>query len=325
MKKFISIAIISAMALSLAACSGNGGNAASSGSNGGNAASGEAKVGYSVLPSSEASETEAAFTATYGAVMVDGEGKILACRIDGTGFEPALEDGAMSEVDLRSKYEKGDDYGMVAYGGAVAEWYQQADAFAEYCVGKTADEVRATALTDGKPSDADLSASCTIGVGDFIEVVAAAAENASVSVGASDKLGIALTTADGSDDESAAYDTDYCVVTVGGDGKLTSCWVDTLQGSVDIADGAFAADSVQYHSKKELGDAYGMVSSGVTTMEWYQQAENLEKYVVGKTADEVSGIALTDGKAADADLSAGCTIAIGSILENMEKAIAAAK
>lgn len=321
MKKCIAIALMSAMALSLAACSNNGGNSTASN----NAASGEAKVGFYALPSSEASESEASFTATYGAVMVDGEGKIIACQIDATGFEPELEDGVMSDVDLRSKNEKGDDYGMVAYAGAVAEWYQQAEAFAEYCVGKTAEEVRATALTDGKPSDADLSAGCTIAVGDFIEVVATAAENASASVSASDKLGTALTTSDGSDEEGAEYDTDYCVVTIGSDGKVTSCLVDVLQGSVDIADGAFAADSVKYNSKKQLGDQYGMVASGITTMEWYQQAEAFENYVVGKTADEVSGIALTDGKAADADLSAGCTITISSILENTNKAIAAAK
>lgn len=330
MKKLIALALISAMAISMASCSNNSGNSSASNntaSTGGetSAASSEAKVGFSILPSVDASEDEVSFSATYAAVIVDSEGKITACQIDSTGFEPKFEDGSMSEVDLHSKYEKGDDYGMVAYGGAVAEWYQQADAFAEYCIGKTAADVRATALTDGKPSDADLSAGCTISVGDFIEVVAMAAENASAPASTSDKLGTALTTSDGSDEEGAEYDTDYCVVTVGSDGKVTSCLIDTLQGSVEIANGAFVADSAKYNSKKQLGDNYGMVASGVTTMEWYQQAEAFESCVVGKTADEVSGIALTDGKAADADLSAGCTIAISSILENTNKAIAAAK
>ena len=43
-----------------------------------------------------------------------------------------------------------------------------------------------------------------------------------------------------------------------------------------------------------------------------------------KTADEVASTALTDGKATDADLAAGCTISIESILANTEKAISAA-
>lgn len=338
MKKVIAIALISAMTLSLASCS-SGNETSSSGSSSSetnsssaavsdetntDAASGEAKVGFYLKPTVEASAEETAFSTVYAAVMVDGEGKIIDCKIDATEFEPAFEDGTLSAVtDLRSKYEKGDDYGMVAYGSAIAEWYEQADNFAAYCVGKTVEEVRAIELDGGKATDADLSAGCTMAVTDFVEAVAGAADNAVVSVGASDKMGIALTTADGSDEESVELDTEYCVVTVDAAGKVTSCQVDVAQGKVDIENGAFVADGASYNSKKQLGDDYGMVAAGASTMEWYQQAEAFENYVVGKTADEVAGIALENGKATDADLSAGCTISISSILENTEKAIAA--
>jgi hypothetical protein len=343
MKKFIAIALMAAMVLSLASCGSSSTTSDSTSSTasfesstaasetsaeseaGETASSGEVKVGYYVVPSLDASEDEASFAATYAAVTVDGDGRIVACQIDATGFDAELEDGALNEVDLRSKQEKGDDYGMVAYGASDKEWYQQADAFAAYCIGKTADEVRAIALEDGKPTDADLSAGCTIAVSSFIEAVAAAAENASVTVSASDKLGIALTTADGSDEEEAAYDTDFCVVTVDASGVVTSCQIDVAQGSIEIEDGVFAADGGKYNSKKQLGDDYGMVAYGASDKEWYQQAEAFESYVTGKNADEVAATELEDGKAADADLSAGCTISISSILANTEKAISAAK
>lgn len=342
MKKFVVFALISAMCVSMAACSNNDSTSSDSSAAGtsesstasdsseatGEAtgeASGEAKVGFSVTPSLSAESEEATFGTVYAAVMVDADGKILACDIDETEFDPALTDGTVGEVDLRSKTEKGDDYGMVSSGASTMEWYQQVETFENYVVGKTADEVRAIPCTDGKTTDADLSAGCTITVTGFIEAVASAAENATVSVNASDKMGMAITTTDSTSSDEAAYDSDFCVVTVDADGKVTSCQIDTAQGSLPIVDGAFDTASGSYATKKQLGDDYGMVSSGASTMEWYQQAEAFEQYVTGKTGEEVAATELTDGKAADADLSAGCTITISGILSNTEKAIEAAK
>ena len=179
MKKFVVFALISAMCVSMAACSNNDSTSSDSSAAGtsesstasdsseatGEAtgeASGEAKVGFSVTPSLSAESEEATFGTVYAAVMVDADGKILACDIDETEFDPALTDGTVGEVDLRSKTEKGDDYGMVSSGASTMEWYQQAEAFEQYVTGKTGEEVAATELTDGKAADADLSAGCTI-------------------------------------------------------------------------------------------------------------------------------------------------------------------
>jgi hypothetical protein len=186
MKKFIAIALMAAMALSLASCGSSSTTSDSTSSTastesstaasetseeseaGETASSDEVKVGYYVVPSLDASEDEASFAATYAAVTVDGDGRIVACQIDATGFEAELEDGALNEVDLRSKQEKGDDYGMVAYGASDKEWYQQAEAFESYVTGKNADEVAATELEDGKAADADLSAGCTISISSIL-------------------------------------------------------------------------------------------------------------------------------------------------------------
>ena len=46
--------------------------------------------------------------------------------------------------------------------------------------------------------------------------------------------------------------------------------------------------------------------------EWYEQAAAMEDYIIGKTAQEVAGIAVDeDEKPVDADLLAGVTVSIG--------------
>ena len=72
---------------------------------------------------------------------------------------------------------------MVAYGNAIAEWDAQAQAFANYTVGKTADEVRAIETTqhaDGYSVTAaeTLYASCTMQITGMMAVLAQAADYA---------------------------------------------------------------------------------------------------------------------------------------------------
>lgn len=65
---------------------------------------------------------------------------------------------------------------MKAWGGAIAEWNEQAASFAAYITGKTADEVAGIAVDETtKPTDADLLTSVTIKIGDFQSLIAKAA------------------------------------------------------------------------------------------------------------------------------------------------------
>jgi hypothetical protein len=59
--------------------------------------------------------------------------------------------------------------------------------------------------------------------------------------------------------------------------------------------------------------------------EWFEQADAFSKYVVGKTVADVKGIAVTDGKATAADLTASVTVGIGEFQSTIEKAAAIAK
>ena len=56
-------------------------------------------------------------------------------------------------------------------------------------------------------------------------------------------------------------------------------------------------------------------------LEWYEQAANFAQYVIGKTAAEVSGVAVDEGgHATGADLTASVTISIGDFQEIIQKA-----
>ena len=66
---------------------------------------------------------------------------------------------------------------MVAYGGAIAEWNEQAASFAAYITGKTVDEVANIAVDETtKTTDTDLLSSVTIKIGGFKTLIEKAAQ-----------------------------------------------------------------------------------------------------------------------------------------------------
>ena len=121
----------------------------------------------------------------YAAAVVGKDGKILAALTDAT--QPKItadKNGQITGAEFKgTKRELGADYGMVAYGSAIAEWDAQAKAFADYTVGKTAAEVAGieTTVNDSGhnvTTDETLLASCTMDVSGMIAVIALAANYA---------------------------------------------------------------------------------------------------------------------------------------------------
>lgn len=115
------------------------------------------------------------------AVLVDAEGKIIDCVIDTAQSKAAFNaEGKIVtplDTEFKTKNELGEEYGMKAASGIGKEWYEQAAAFAEYVVGKTAAEVSGIAVDEkGHATDADLTASVTIGITDMQAVIAKAAK-----------------------------------------------------------------------------------------------------------------------------------------------------
>ena len=113
-------------------------------------------------------------------VTVDDNGVIQSCVIDSIPASVNFDATGAITTDLsagvKTKNELGENYGMVAWGGAIAEWNEQAAAFASYVTGKTAAEVAGIAVTEStKPADgSDLASSVTIAIGGFQALIAKA-------------------------------------------------------------------------------------------------------------------------------------------------------
>ena len=106
---------------------------------------------------------------------------ITSCVIDSlqgkVGFDAAGKLTGDVSAPLQTKNQLGDGYNMKTYGGAIAEWYEQAASFAAYATGKTLAEIQGIAVDEGtKPTDTDLKASVTIAIGGFQALLAKAVQ-----------------------------------------------------------------------------------------------------------------------------------------------------
>ena len=110
---------------------------------------------------------------TVFAAAVNAENKVVAASSDCVELSFTFDTKGVSTLDttkaVSSKKEAGANYGMVAYGGAKKEWFEQAAAFDAACIGKTASEIAGLIGEDGK-GVADLQAAgCTIYVTGFVK------------------------------------------------------------------------------------------------------------------------------------------------------------
>jgi hypothetical protein len=278
---------------------------------------------------------EADFDVTMVAVLVDDDGIIVDCIIDGIAATVNFDGSGIITSDLtapvQTKNELGSAYNMVAWGGAKAEWNEQAAALANFAIGKTVEELRNGAVDEtGKaPAGSDLASSASIYLLDYVNGIEAAVARAKhLGAQAGDELKMATIASCGSsknaESENAGLvqlDVDVTAVTVKGD-IITSCYIGSLQGKVNFdANGTITSDiTASVQSKNDLGAAYNMVAWGGAKAEWNEQAASFAAYATGKTVDEVMGIAVSEGKPADADLASGVTISITGFQSLIEKA-----
>ena len=285
-------------------------------------------TGLSAADASAEEEGNAEFAITLAAIMVDENDVILDCEIDAIGHKFTFDaTGAITSditAEVLTKNELGDDYGMVAWGGAIAEWYAQVDAFEAYCIGKSISDIQNGALTEsGYAADADLATSATINLFDYVSALDAAYINAQVlGAEADDELVLSCTTSQADSTQgNAQLNVDAVALTVNGDGVITSCQLDSLQGKVAIDENGAVGDT-NVNTKNTLGFDYGMVAYAGATYEWFEQAANFASYITGKTAAEVDGIAMTEATApADADLATSVTISIYGFKSLIAKAM----
>ena len=320
MKKFVTFLLLACMMLSLAACGSSGT---------------EYKLGMGVSLSTDSSkENNAQVDATVAAVVTDKDGKIVACRLDVAQSKMDVTGGAVDAAKtFKTKMELGDDYGMVAYGNAIAEWYDQAKAFESYVVGKTAAEVEGleTVVNDSGhnvSTDEALLAGCTMDITAFKAAVVKACndEKGTTFTGKDFTLGVAAITA--ADESTAATDsedaqvkmyTEYAAAVVGKDGKILAALTDATQPKITADKNGQITGADFKGTKRELGADYGMVAYGSAIAEWDAQAKAFADYTVGKTAAEVAGIETTVNDSGhnvttDETLLASCTMDVSGMI-----------
>ena len=120
------------------------------------------------------------------AAALDNTGAVKAQATDVVDVTFAFDTKGASQTDaaaaVLTKYEKGTNYNMAAYGsdlngdGVVKEWFEQADAFNAACFGKNATEIAALAVESGYGADALQTAGCTIHVADMVKAAVKAAQ-----------------------------------------------------------------------------------------------------------------------------------------------------
>ena len=303
------------------------------------------KTGLAIITNIGGSVSKNAnFDITLVAVTVTEDGVINSCKIDSVGTDIKFDENGEITTNLTkevlTKYELGDAYNMETYGGAIAEWYEQADALAQYCVGKTAEEVAGISVDENtKPTDTDLNSSVTIAIGSYKEAIVKAVNNAKfIGANSSDtlKLAVNASSTDSVDATAAKNGTvqinvDAALVTEK-NGYITSCAIDSVQAKIEFnATGAIVSDfTKEVLTKHELGDAYGMVAWAGAAAEWCDQTNTFCQYVTGKTAQQVAGISVDAGTkpSIGSDLSLGVdlptsvTIAMGGYKALIAEALA---
>lgn len=146
----------------------------------------------------------------------------------------------------------------------------------------------------------------------------------SVKTGLAVVSSIAESTDAGEKDGLAEVDSIVAAVTIDKDGKIVKCVVDAAQTKINFSkEGKVITDlKTEFKSKQELKTEYGLSAQSGIKKEWNEQADAFAAYVIGKTAAEVKGIAVSaEGTAADTELSTSVTIHIGDFIAVVEKAV----
>lgn len=136
----------------------------------------------------EGDVAQAQFDIPMAAVAIDKDGKVVGAFLDNAQSRVKFDkDGKFAEepaADAKTKADLGADYGMIKASQIGKEWFEQAEAFAAWAVGKTADEITGLKVVqkdDAHPAVPDvpeLTSSVTISVEDYQAVLVEAIENA---------------------------------------------------------------------------------------------------------------------------------------------------
>jgi len=224
-----------------------------------------------------------------------------------------VEGGKITKVDWNGLYKDGGldkktfskngGYGMVANGGAQAEWDEQAAKMEAYLIA----EQSADGLTLNDEGKTDAVSGVSIGVEGFTELVNKALAAGPTEVGPY-KDGTYRA-------EAAAFDE-------------KSGWKENV--TVTVINGKIAAVSWNGEHKdggtdkvtRSASGEYGLVAKGGAQAEWHEQARSAEQYLLEVQDPAKIVYRAEDGKT---DAIAGVSIHVNSFVELAQEALAGAK
>ena len=255
---------------------------------------------------------------------------MVACQLDTADHtvKYTLDGKAVANNGFKTKYEQGADYNMVAYGGAAKEWFEQADAFEAFVVGKTLSEIKALVAEGNKGNGDVVAAGCTIMIHEFVGAIEKAFANLADSTAtASSALKLGMNTEQSTKDAAEEADgsnqveTTVFAAAVDAEGKVLVAASDCVQVKFTFdAAGASTFDTTKaVASKREQGANYGMVAWGGAAKEWFEQADAFNALCVGKTATEIAAFCAADNYGTDEVKTAGCTILVNGLTKAAAK------
>ena len=283
-----------------------------------------------VTDATDEKEGQGKIAITAAVITVDAEGKVVACQLDTADYtvKYTADGKAVANDGFKTKYEMGADYNMVAYGGAAQEWFEQADAFETFVVGKTLTEIKA-AVAEGNKGNADVvAAGCTIMISEFVSAIEKAFANltdSSATASSTLKLGINTdqSTTDATEEKNGTnqLDTTIFAAAVDANGKVLTAASDCIQVKFTFdATGVATMDTTKaIQSKREQGANYGMVNYGGAAKEWFEQADAFNALCVGKTASEIVALCAADNYGTEEVKTAGCTILVNGLTKAAAK------
>jgi len=151
----------------------------------------------------------------------------------------------------------------------------------------------------------------------IISCIPAMAEGEAVKTGLS-----FVTSVSSSKDGQAQANIALTAVTVDDNGVITACVIDYVQAKIKFDEtGKLTTDiATEFQSKNELGDGYGMRRASSISAEWNEQAAAFAAYCVGKTVEEVMGIAVDENNK-PVDLTTSCTLAVSEFVPGVVDAV----
>lgn len=136
----------------------------------------ELELAVTVAKSGESTDAKPQFDIDMAAVTLGGDDRITACLTDTAQAKLTVENSLFSHAagKMDTKRGKGDAYGMKQASSIKKEWYEQADAFDAYAVGKTAAEL--SKLSVGDDGKTDAISGCTMAISGMRKNVVKAAD-----------------------------------------------------------------------------------------------------------------------------------------------------